>query len=233
MSLTGRIDRVDTCEDGGRTLASITDYKTGYKEFSLAEILSGRQLQLVMYMNAVLEMLEKEGKAAVPAGLFYYLVNTPLITVKPGEMKDVDAEILKDLRPSGVVLGEREALRHFDRELESTGASIVVRVRFKKDGTFYKDSKVLTAEQFRTVCVYVRHKILEAGEKILAGDAAINPAKNMKTGEGACDFCPFSGICGIDPKIPGYGYRGVRKMEDTEATERMEDALAKKDGDKE
>lgn len=225
MSLTGRIDRVDTCADGERTLVAVTDYKTGRKAFSLTEVLSGQQLQLVMYMNAVLEMLEREGKTAVPAGMFYYLVNTPLITVKPGETKDIDAEILKELRPSGVVLAERDVLRHFDRELESTGASVVVKVRFKKDGTFYKDSKVLTLEAFRTVCVYVRHKILAAGEKILAGDAKINPAKNMKTGESACDFCPFSGICGIDPKIPGYRYRGIRNLADQEATERMEDEL--------
>ena len=32
----------------------------------------------------------------------------------------------------------------------------------------------------------------------------------------ACTYCPYQAACGFDRKIPGCGYREIRKMSDDE-----------------
>ena len=76
MNLLGRIDRVDTYETSDKVYVKIIDYKSGNTSFSLVNLYHGLQLQLVVYMNAALELEEKRhpGKKAEPAGIFYYQI---------------------------------------------------------------------------------------------------------------------------------------------------------------
>lgn len=59
MNLLGRIDRVDTYETPDKVYVKIIDYKSGNTSFSLVNLYHGLQLQLVVYMNAALELEEK------------------------------------------------------------------------------------------------------------------------------------------------------------------------------
>ena len=70
LQLKGRIDRLDLCEDEEHIYVKIIDYKSGSTSFDLAALYYGLQLQLVVYMDAALEMQERKnpGKEAVPAG---------------------------------------------------------------------------------------------------------------------------------------------------------------------
>ena len=52
MKLRGRIDRIDTYEEGGNVYVKVIDYKSGSKRFDLAALYYGLQLQLVVSMNA-------------------------------------------------------------------------------------------------------------------------------------------------------------------------------------
>ena len=40
----------------------------------------GRALQLVIYLDAVMEQLTKEGKEVLPAAFFYYHIDSPFLT---------------------------------------------------------------------------------------------------------------------------------------------------------
>lgn len=51
--LTGQIDRVDTYEADGRRYFRIIDYKTGHKDFDYAELLYGKNLQMLLYLFAL------------------------------------------------------------------------------------------------------------------------------------------------------------------------------------
>ena len=74
MRLRGKIDRVDLYEDEEHVYVKVIDYKTGAKAFQLGEMYHGLQLQLIVYLNAVMEMEEQKHpeKEIVPAGIFYY-----------------------------------------------------------------------------------------------------------------------------------------------------------------
>lgn len=77
----GRIDRIDVCEDKDQVYVKVVDYKSGSTEFDLAAMYYGLQLQLVVYLNAAMEL---EGrirpeKEIVPAGIFYYHIKDPML----------------------------------------------------------------------------------------------------------------------------------------------------------
>ena len=80
----------------------------------------GLQLQLVVYMDAALEMQERKnpGKEAVPAGIFYYNIKDPVVD-KDGEMSPefIEKQILKQLRMNGLVNSDLDVIHHLDREM--------------------------------------------------------------------------------------------------------------------
>lgn len=69
---SGKIDRVDTCEDEDVVYVKVTDYKTGMKSFDIVALYHGLQMQLPVYLNAALELEERRapGKTVEPAGIF-------------------------------------------------------------------------------------------------------------------------------------------------------------------
>ncbi len=220
MKLRGRIDRIDTCEDEEHVYVKVIDYKSGNKNFDLAALYYGLQLQLVVYMNVAMEMTGKSypGKKPVPAALLYYHVADPMIADGDGlTPEEINQRLLKELRPTGAVNDREEVIGLLDRDF--TAKSPVVPVERKKDGSFSKQSGVLSEVEFQTISSYINHKIKKFGQEIKAGHIVIEPYEN-KDGQ-ACTYCSFKGICGYDEKIPGYRHRRLPELNRETVMERM------------
>ena len=86
LQLRGRIDRMDLCRDEDHVYVKIIDYKSGTTSFDLAALFYGLQLQLVVYMDAAVEMEERRhpDKEVVPAGIFYYHIGDPIADKQEG-----------------------------------------------------------------------------------------------------------------------------------------------------
>ena len=222
MLLTGRIDRLDTCTADGKTYVKIIDYKTGVMGFDMTAVYYGLQLQLVIYLNAAVEMFGKEGKEVIPAGIFYYQIKDPIEDFEAGETEEeLKERILMDMKASGLVADDSEAIHHLDARLSADRPkSDVIPIAYKKDGSLTAASKAVKPEDFTLLSSFVNQKVKEIGEKILNGDAEVNPYEyKQKT---ACDFCPYRGICGFDRRIPGYRMRSLSAMKDGEALSAMQ-----------
>lgn len=226
IHLRGRIDRIDLCEDGDRLYLKIIDYKTGKTKFDLTDIYYGLQLQLVVYMDAAMEKIGREypDKTVVPAGLFYYHIEDPMVERKPVESEEeTNADILKALRMNGLVNGDREALAHLDNRLgeEATVDSDVVPVSIKNEAIVERRSQAAGEEKFRVLGAYVNRKMKHMGREILDGNIAASPYKNgQKT---ACDHCPYHSVCGFDLKTDGYQFRRFDKLSPEEIWGKMEE----------
>ena len=70
LLLKGRIDRLDLCEDEKHVYVKIIDYKSGNTSFDLAALYYGLQLQLVVYMDAALEMEERKNPEGTKSPFF-------------------------------------------------------------------------------------------------------------------------------------------------------------------
>lgn len=214
----GKIDRIDVCEDEDKLYVKVIDYKTGDKAFDLGELCYGLQMQLVVYMNAALEMQKKKQpeKLVIPAGLFYYRMKDPIVD-KPTQGKNAEDAILRELRPDGVVQGSEEVLEHLDRGF--TGTSQVIPVARTQAGQLSKTSKVLSEEEFGVISKFTKKQMQEVEKEILDGNVELKPY--FLGGHTGCDYCPYHAVCGFEEKIEGCNYHRLDKLEPEEALEKM------------
>jgi ATP-dependent helicase/nuclease subunit B len=218
----GKIDRIDVCEDEDKLYVKVIDYKTGEKAFDLGELCYGLQMQLVVYMNAALDIQKKKHpeKVVIPAGLLYYRMKDPIVD-KPTQGKTAEDVILQELRPDGVVQGSEEVLEHLDRGF--TGTSQVIPAARTQAGALSKTSKVLSEEDFRVISEYAKKQVQEVGEEILAGNVQLRPyALGGSTG---CDYCPYHSVCGFDERMDGHEYRSLEKLGNDKALEKMREEV--------
>lgn len=215
LHLKGRIDRMDLCEDEEHIYVKIIDYKSGGTSFDLTALYYGLQLQLVVYMDAALEMEERRNpdKTVIPAGIFYYNISDPVIE-REGDMSPeaIDRRILKELRMNGLVNSELEVISHLDHEIETE--SDVIPVAMKNGLIQEAKSSVAGGNRFSALKRYVNEKLKTEGREILDGVVAVNPYKQgNKT---ACDYCPYHAVCGFDLKTSGFGFRKFKPLKSEE-----------------
>ena len=222
MHLQGRIDRIDVSEDAEHVYVKVIDYKSGNKKFDLAALYYGLQLQLVVYMNAAMELESRKhpDKEIVPAALLYYHIDDPTIET-PVELtqEQINEEILTKLRMNGVVNSDPAVVERLDRFLQDK--SKVIPVEKKKDGSFSARSGILSREELHVVSSYVDTKIREIGREILDGKIAANPYE--KGNEEACTYCAYKKVCGFDGSIPGYEKRQLEDLDKQTLMQRMQE----------
>lgn len=219
MRLTGRIDRVDTCAQESGIGVKIIDYKSGAASFDLIRLYHGLQMQLVVYMNAALELSRKEhGDLPVfPAGILYYHIDDPVLEAEERENADAERELLMALRPDGLVNSEESVYLAMDENL--LGKSEVIPVELKKSGELSARSHVASTEEFELLGRFVKQQIRRQGQAIYNGDIRVLPYRNGR--ESSCTYCPYAGVCGIDGRIPGYEQRYMEPLDREEAMERI------------
>ena len=240
MMLQGRIDRVDTYEDEEAVYVRVIDYKSGSTTLDLTKLCYGLQLQLVVYLSAAMELEEKKHpeKLVIPAGIFYYNIEDPIVEKQLDEIatkeeehssewkERIEESILKELKMNGLVNSKEQVIQAMDREfvgeegrLKGSVHSNVIPVETTKDGAIGKRSSAATNDDFINLRSFVSEKMKEFGNGIVAGDTTLNPYQlGDKT---ACEYCDFKGVCGFDPKLPGNNYRKLQKLSSEEAWEEI------------
>lgn len=225
LQLIGRIDRVDTCRKEDKLYVKVIDYKSGNRKFDLAALYYGLQLQLVVYMNAAVEVQKKKNPdtRVIPAAMLYYHVSDPMTETDKGspDIAEIEAAILDELKMTGMVSDDEEVIRLLDKDFETK--STVIPVARKKDGSFTQASAVLSDRDFETVSDFVNHKIKELGTSILNGDIGLNPYEQKDMG--ACTYCAYKSVCGFDKKLGSGLVRHLDDLNQEDAMERIRQSL--------
>ena len=92
MTLSGIVDRADVYYSPENKALSlrIIDYKSGNYDFNINQLYEGLQLQLSVYMNIMLELVDEncnkdkspeEKVSIIPKGMFYYQMKDPFVEV--------------------------------------------------------------------------------------------------------------------------------------------------------
>lgn len=231
MHLQGRIDRIDTAQTEDAVYVKVVDYKSGMAEFDPVSFYYGLQLQLVVYLNAALEMEQRlhPERVAVPAGIFYYRMQDPVLEKEAGADEAAMRErLLKKLRPDGIINEDDEVLELLDHGF--SGDSLVIPAGRKKDGSLKAASKTVTPEQFQTLSRFARRKLTQLGERMLGGEVAPDPYE--ADGRTPCDYCDYADVCGFDRKIPGSCPHRLEPLGKDEVWIRMEQELKQEASDR-
>jgi len=192
MTVTGRIDRVDTLEHDGLEYIKILDYKSGRAKFSMEEVEAGQQLQLPLYMNALLTNPDMN-----PGGIFYFNIDDPILQSNEAlDEQTREALLLQEFRLSGLTLSEQPVVIGMDKHLWTKGGhSPVIPVSLNKDGSFSKNSSIVNQNEFARLCQSVEEKVKEIGSMMASGIIGANPFK--KGTHTACDYCSYGAVCGF------------------------------------
>ncbi|MGL4797747.1 MAG: PD-(D/E)XK nuclease family protein [Paraclostridium sp.] len=222
INLIGQIDRVDMFEEEDEKFIRIVDYKSGNKSISLTDVYYGLQLQLLVYLDAILESAKYNDGNINPAAILYFKIDDPIIK-KNEDMEDEDIreEILKQLKMKGLVLKDQNIIRKMDNTLPEgeKGTSLVVPASINKDGTISKNTSGVNADEFNVLRKYVKHTIKELSSDMLDGNIGITPYKNKEST--SCDFCQFSSICQFDSTMKDNNYRIINKKDQDEIINKM------------
>lgn len=226
VKLRGRIDRMDICETEDKIYVKIIDYKSGNTTLNLVELYHGLQIQLVVYMNAAVELEQKKHpeKEVEPAGIFYYQIGDPLVSATDEDTgESIEQKVLQTLKLDGLSRAEDEVIHLMDETLGAGENSTVLPVGYNKNGSLNRYSHVAGKQDFEVISQFTNQKIQEIGREILEGHAQASPYKLEK--KEACTYCPYHGICGFDERIDGFSYRNLKKEKQEELLTRMREEI--------
>ncbi len=196
--LNGRIDRVDALKTEEGTYLRIIDYKSGNKDFKLADVYYGLQVQLVTYLDALGENNRLGIEAPVlPGGILYFHIDDPLIKAKSKSSgEEIELAIMKQLRMKGLVLADVKLIKEMDKEID--GSSLIIPARINK-GDVLGQSSAATLQQFDILKMYVNRLLKQLCSEIMNGTVSIQPLKNKNYN--SCQYCHFAAVCQFDLRL--------------------------------
>ncbi|SHH90742.1 helicase-exonuclease AddAB subunit AddB [Clostridium grantii] len=212
--LSGRIDRVDKLTLDEKEYYRIIDYKSGNKDFDLNSVYYGLQIQLMLYLDAILtnenSSHNEESKAA---GVFYFRIEDPIIKgSKEMSPEKIQQAILKELKMKGLILEDVKIVTEMDKEIE--GHSLIIPASVKKDGNLGKSSSLASDEDFNSLRNFVRKGLASTCERMLKGEIKIEPYKNQDMA--ACKYCLYSSVCKFDSTLEDNNYKVLKKRDNDE-----------------
>ena len=105
LKLTGKIDRVDAYETEDKTYLRVIDYKTGHKIFNLNDVVHGLDIQLMVYLNALVDSSERNEYA----GAFFFLLDDFFVDTDyavPDEV--IQSELIKATKLKGIIIDRED-----------------------------------------------------------------------------------------------------------------------------
>ena len=191
VELRGKIDRVDTYEDGeGKLYVRVVDYKTGTKKFELKNVRLGLDMQMLLYLFSIWENGEaRYGKTIYPAGVLYSGIKPPQIDKKAGESTD---DFEADIKPSGLFLKDEAVLRAMEANLEKK--YIPVEAKDLKEGARAKEN-LIGAAAFAQLKEQVSETVLKYAAELKKGIACAKPMASG--GQLPCEYCKMKTVCRV------------------------------------
>lgn len=184
INIVGSIDRVD--EYGG--YIRVIDYKTGGKSFKLPDILFGLNLQMLIYLYAVVRAGVRDDEKA--AGILYM----------PSKHDLSD----NGMAMNGLIRSEKDIVSAMDRDMQG---EFVPKYSITKSGALDKRcTSFVSKEDFSEIFDYIETLMKRTGDGILSGDIAVSPLDGRETP--ACKYCDYAAVCGREnapcDKVPNF-----------------------------
>ena len=216
--VTGKIDRIDIAKMPDNTYVRIIDYKSSVKDINLNQVVSGIQIQLLTYLNEVVEQSEFDS-----AGILYFnLLDTIVKADKNLSDEEIRKQLNKKFRMKGLVVADIDIVKLMDTNISPANFSNNIPVYLDKEGNISNSrSSVLDREKFERLQRYTKHIIAEISNEIFNGNINMYPFyMNKKT---QCDYCEYKSICNFNSKFKGNKYNYISNMSKEEILARIKE----------
>lgn len=209
----GRIDRVDIFNKDDKTYINIIDYKSSLKDIDLSDALQGLQLQLLIYMSAIIKNGDKLfcSKPEI-GGVYYFVIDDPMIDSDELTDNNVEGEIFNKLSLKGYIVENEDIIINMDKDIDSNRKSDIIPVSLNKDGSTSKSSKALTDKEFKALLEKIDSVAKQIAKRVLDGNIDIMPYRKVNGGKTPCIYCDFTSVCQFDPSTDGNNYRRINKL---------------------
>lgn len=215
VNLHGIVDRVDTMTDeNGKTYLRVLDYKSGGKDFKLNDVLSGLNIQMLVYLMCLFENGKERYGDFIPAGILY-------ISAKAGKNslgRDADEALIakerkKQGKMKGIVLGEDDVIF----AMEGSGTGSMIDAKLDKNGEI--KGSVYNLEGFKLLHKAVDKIVKEMASSLHSGKVDALPiygGSYKKT----CEYCDYKFVCGHEegdrcrPVFEGDAWSELEAMSD-------------------
>lgn len=203
IALRGVIDRVDVAYFEAKQYLRLFDYKSGSWKIDPARLWDGTQMQLMIYLSAVLNAFPE----AEPAGVFYQKISNPMIQTEDADR--VQDALIKDMQPSGLFISQPEIIHLMDLEHPWTLGKV-----FTTKGELTKSAPAVSAGDLRGLAKHALHVGQDTANRIVQGEIqrlpAMDTARNVP-----CTYCEYGSICRLDAQdSPKYRRIGGMKMDE-------------------
>ena len=198
ISLSGKIDRLDTAEIENVKKVIIFDYKRRDTSFNWAKLYHGLNLQLPIYMLAARGVANSKYENIIGAFLLPVEAKTEKTTFKELENKK-DAF---DYKARGIFDGSY--FKHLDKNINSGWSKFYNFGVTKGDEQYgyYTSSGSLKPDDFNRILELARDKIISLAKEILSGKITVNPYRLGQ--ESPCEYCDYLSVCRFDWQINEY-----------------------------
>ncbi len=209
IPLSGRIDRIDLWESGGKKYIRVVDYKSGSKKFDYGDVEYGLGIQLLLYLFA----LAAEDPDIIPAGVMYIPALSKTVRVDCAKTREKIAEdAAKASRRTGVLLNDMDVILAMENVPEG-GKARFIPVSFSGSGKERKPSKnayLITSEQFNIFREHVGRLLKEMSDEVESGCIECDPYVSAQVC--ACDSCDYLPVCQFDVNRKTDAYRQLKKI---------------------
>lgn len=223
ISVRGKIDRLDQLVTPETIYLSVVDYKSSHKKFNITEAYYGLAMQMLTYLDvALIDAVRLVGQPAKPAGSLYLHVQNPTLPfITPDQ---AEKQILKKFQYDGLLVNDPVLIENLDKSLEAKQSSLLFPIEESakeiiKPGRRQED-KFVSESELDSLIKHNRSKFIEAGNKIIGGDIALNPAYQGKE-RVACRYCPFRSICDFDVMLQENNYHRIEQLSKKEVMDRL------------
>lgn len=217
VTVRGKVDRADGWIHDGKLYIRVVDYKTGVKKFSLADVLGGMNMQMLIYLFVLQRFGEaRYGMPIVPAGVLYTPARDPIIAADSSAADDeINAARAKQLVRSGLILDDGEVIQ----AMEHGTAPKYIPVKFK--GQDASGDSLADLEKLGRLSRHIDRLLLQMGKELRGGSIAADPFYRNDR-DNACSYCRFYEACRFG-EAAGDKERRLYSMKAPEAWQKMED----------
>lgn len=197
VHIYGIIDRVDAYKKGEDVYLRVIDYKTGQKEFSPDDMSEGRNLQMFLYLKALVESENEKFRRELGASEKSRLIPGGVIYVKTA-VGDVRVDTPSDEVADEAVKGAqaREGMLLDDEDSISAMTLKYTPLYSKRTPDKIPDSKrkyLYTEDGWSDIMKTVEDSVTDISDRIRSGEISAKP--KVKKDKSPCEYCEFKAIC--------------------------------------